>query len=89
MISTAIGGSPAESWLSEANSKKYLEDWLEKKARIDSILMKRKEEGIKSTNNLFADLNRNDPGLSRWSKADVDVLEWPSISLPGYGGTKG
>lgn len=83
LISTAIGGSPAESWLSDESNQKYLEDWLARQARIDSIRAKRGEGGEKPFN-FHSELNRNDPGVSKWSKADVDVSGWPRISLPGY-----
>jgi sialate O-acetylesterase len=85
LISTAIGGSPAESWLSEPYVKKYLDNWLTAQARIDSIRMKKEsKEGKETHYNWFEELNRNDPGVSHWSKAGVDVSAWPFISLPGY-----
>ena len=90
LISTAIGGSPAESWLSEKYTKKYLDDWLTAQARIDSIRLKNNlQQGKETLHNWFKELNRNDPGVSRWSKADVDVSDWPLISLPGYWTEKG
>jgi sialate O-acetylesterase len=90
LISTAIGGSPAESWLSKEYAKKYLEKWLTSQARIDSILMKEKvKEGKENHLSWIEELNRIDPGISRWSKAGVDVSNWPLISLPGYWTEKG
>jgi sialate O-acetylesterase len=90
LISTAIGGSPAESWLSEAPAKKYLVKWMEGQARIDSILASEKlKEGNEKHFNWFEELNRNDPGVSKWSKTNVNVSDWPLISLPGYWTEKG
>jgi sialate O-acetylesterase len=90
LISTAIGGSPAESWLSEAYAKKYLDKWLAAQARIDSILTKEKlKAGGANHFNWFEELNRNDPGVSHWSKAEVNVSDWPLMSLPGYWTEKG
>jgi len=90
LISTAIGGSPAESWLSETPAKKYLDKWLEAQAKIDSILTREKiKEGKEKHPNWFEELNRNDPGVSHWSKADVNISDWPLISLPGYWTEKG
>ncbi len=90
LISTAIGGSPAESWLSETYAKKYLDNWLAAQARIDSIRMKNSSQKGKETHsNWFEELNRNDPGVSHWSKDNVNVSDWPSISLPGYWTEKG
>lgn len=90
LISTAIGGSPAESWLSESYAKKYLDDWLAKEAGTDSIHMKKESSEEKENHySWFEELGRRDPGVSHWSKDDVDVTGWPLISLPGYWTEKG
>jgi len=34
-------------------------------------------------------LNKNDPGVGKWSKDNVDISDWPQISLPGYWSDKG
>lgn len=83
LIMTAIGGSPAESWLSESHAKKYLQPWLAAQARLDSINARQKQEG-KAHFNFFEELNRNDPGVGKWSKDNIDITAWPVISLPGY-----
>jgi sialate O-acetylesterase len=88
LINTAIGGSPIESWISEAHVKKSLGNWLAMQAKIDSLRAKRKLEGEKPFN-FFSELNQNDPGVSRWSKTNFEVSGWPVISLPGYWSDKG
>lgn len=90
IISTAIGGSPAEAWLSGEPVTQYLDNWLANQARMDSIRAKRiAEEGETPPFNWGLEVNKNDPGVGRWSKSDVDVADWPSISLPGYWSDKG
>lgn len=90
IISTAIGGSPAESWLSKNKVERYLDDWTAKKVHSDSARAKMKEvEPEKLGYNWSAEVNKNDPGTGRWSKDDVDVSEWNQISLPGYWSDKG
>jgi sialate O-acetylesterase len=89
LINTAIGGSPLESWLSEEHLKKYIDKWEAAKVRIDSMRAKRSQEGNTNRFNFSAELAKNDPGVSLWSKADVDVSDWPTISLPGYWSDKG
>ncbi|MBL4560953.1 MAG: hypothetical protein JKX79_08200 [Labilibaculum sp.] len=90
IISTAIGGSPAESWLSEGKVTKYLDDWKTTQAQLDSIRIKRKaEEKDEKPFNWSVEINKNDPGVSSWSKADVDVSDWPTMSIPGYWSDKG
>jgi sialate O-acetylesterase len=90
LINTAIGGSPLESWLSEEYLKEYLDKWKVAQTRSDSIRAGRKlPTDSASRFNPFAEMNRNDPGVSQWSKADVDVSDWPQISLPGYWSDEG
>lgn len=90
LIHTAIGGSPAESWLSPASVKKYLAAWQETQTRLDSLLKKRNPAAAKEKPmDWLTELNRNDPGVSRWSKDGADVSGWPVISLPGYWSDKG
>lgn len=90
IISTAIGGSPAEAWLSQDNVEAYLDAWKADKAHSDSIRAKMKaEEPEKLAYNWNVEVNKNDPGAGKWSKADVDVSGWPQISLPGYWSDKG
>ena len=90
IISTAIGGSPAESWLSSNKVEKYLDEWKSAELRIDSIRAKIKEENPEILQyNWNTEVNKNDPGTNRWSKTEVDVSGWQGISLPGYWSDKG
>lgn len=90
IISTAIGGSPAESWLSSNKVEKYLNEWKSAELRIDSVRAKIKEENPELLQyNWNAEVNKNDPGTNRWSKTEVDVSGWQGISLPGYWSDKG
>jgi sialate O-acetylesterase len=87
IISTAIGGSPAEAWLSEEKVTPFIKEWLEQEAKIDAINAKKTEAD--KAYNWWHEVNKNDPGVGKWSKADVDVTDWPQISLPGYWNDKG
>ena len=84
IISTAIGGSPAEAWLSEDKATGYLAPWKAQKAHSDSIReVIRATEPDKLAYNWNVEVDKNDPGAGRWSKADADVSDWNQISLPG------
>nr|WP_321353893.1 sialate O-acetylesterase [uncultured Draconibacterium sp.] len=83
IISTAIGGSPAEAWLSKDKVEPFLGSWLEEQENI-----KKENESVEPYD-WQAEVNKNDPGLGIWSKGSVDVSEWPQISLPGYWSDKG
>ncbi len=87
IISTAIGGSPAEAWLSNDKVSPFLKPWLNTQVRIDSI---QKAQVQKSKPfNWNEEVNKNDTGVGKWSENDVDVSGWSTISLPGYWSDKG
>lgn len=87
IISTAIGGSPAEAWLSKEKVTTFLDPWLAKKTKIDSLSALRKADS--EPFNYGVEINENDPGVGLWSKDDVDVSDWPTVSIPGYWSDKG
>ncbi len=90
IISTAIGGSPAEAWLSKDKVTPFLDKWLAQSAQIDSMRAAYVEKnGEIKLYNWGAEVNKNDPGTGKWSKDDVDITDWPQISLPGYWSDKG
>lgn len=79
IISTAIGGSPAEAWLSEKKSAPYLQQWMKDQDKTESG----------EDYDWFAAVNKNDPGVGQWSNNKVKITSWPQISLPGYWSDKG
>jgi len=84
LINNAIGGSAIESWLSEDYMKSYMDKWAASKAKADSIRAISIAGASPVRFNFNAELSKNDPGLGRWSKGDVNTSGWPQISLPGY-----
>jgi Domain of unknown function (DUF303). len=85
LINNAIGGSPAEAWLSSEALKKYPELLKESQkcaqpGYIDSVL--NAENGYRKS--WFSELNMKDKGVSVWSKENADFSSWPQISVPGY-----
>jgi len=85
LINNAIGGSPAEAWLSSEALKKYPELLKESQkcaqpGYIDSVL--NAENAYRKS--WFNELNRKDKGVSAWSKENADFSSWPQISVPGY-----
>lgn len=84
IISTAIGGSPIESWISNSNNAKYLDQWLARKLKLDSLQAANKGNETEPPFNFMSELNKMDKGIGRWSREDVDAKDWASISVPGY-----
>ena len=89
LINNAIGGSAIESWISEDYMKSYMHKWTASKAKADSIRQISIAGASPVRFNLYDELSKNDPGLGKWSKGDVNTSGWPQISLPGYWSDKG
>jgi len=89
LINNAIGGSAIESWVSEEYLKPYMDKWLAERAKADAARATRTDAPNSVRFNFNAELTKNDPGLGRWSKEDVNTSDWPQISLPGYWSDKG
>lgn len=85
LINNAIGGSPAEAWLSSEALRKYPELLKESQkcaqpGYIDSVL--NAENAYRKS--WFSELNKKDKGVSVWSKENADFSSWPQMSVPGY-----
>jgi sialate O-acetylesterase len=84
IINSALGGSPAQAWLSERAIKQFpaynAEFWKFKNQQlIDSI---QRTETAK-TNQWYAELNKSDLGLKKiWSKSEENTGDWQTIEMP-------
>lgn len=88
LIKSAVGGSPAEAWLSEDALKsypKYLE--ITKKYK-DSLLVENiKRSDADVVNNWNSNVDKQDKGLNegkKWFASDFDASEWKATNVPGY-----
>lgn len=85
LISTAVGGTPIESWISEKK--------LESFGRFNEIISKCKDSEYVSTvqkdddsriNNWYEELNLNDEGLiNKWYLENFDESNWNEFVIPG------
>ncbi|MFV0505724.1 MAG: sialate O-acetylesterase [Bacteroidales bacterium] len=90
IISTAIGGSPAESWLSANEVEPYLNEWKAKDEKRKQELAKIEKENPELLKfNWYKELDKKDVGAGKWSKANVDVSDWREVALPGFFRDKG
>ncbi|AKD05471.1 9-O-acetylesterase [Pontibacter korlensis] len=86
LINSALGGSPAEAWISEEALKEFpgyykQAQQFKNDALIDSIETKDKA----LSNQWYSKLNQNDVGLKQgWAEADFDDEDWSQMTLPGY-----
>ncbi|MDI1256165.1 MAG: sialate O-acetylesterase [Flavobacterium sp.] len=84
IINSAVGGSPAQAWLSEKalkNFPEYLEE--NRKAKDDSFLSAIENSNKEEGKFWYAALNSSDDGLKQgWYREDYDDSQWDSTSLP-------
>jgi len=84
LINSALGGSPAQSWISEEGLKKFPE-------YLDIVYQYRNEKYVDSIKNYNANrhsnwykkLNESDEGLKQhWSQTDIDRSTWKTATMP-------
>jgi sialate O-acetylesterase len=84
LINSALGGSPAQSWISEEGLKKFPE-------YLDIVYQYRDEKYVDSIKNYNANrytnwykkLNESDEGLKQhWAQTDMDRTNWKTASMP-------
>jgi len=89
LINTALGGSPAQSWISEAGLKKFPEYLNEAYQLRDEKYM----DSIKNYNNnryskWYKKLNESDEGLKKhWHQTDTDWSSWKTATMPALWNT--
>lgn len=86
IINSALGGSPAESWISEEALKKFPEHYNEalrfkNQALIDSI-----EQADQSRiGKWYREIHQKDRGLKEnWRNPETDDSSWQTMNIPGY-----
>ncbi|MFH6960631.1 sialate O-acetylesterase [Flavobacterium aquidurense] len=86
LINSALGGSPAESWISEESVKKFPDYYTEFSKYKDGTLEKQIDENDRKVSNDWYKLaNTTDEGLkNNWKNADLDDTNWKTMNVPGY-----
>jgi sialate O-acetylesterase len=88
LIKSAVGGSPAEAWLSEDALKQFpayllKADTLKNDIYIDSIKKYDQANSDAWYNNIW----QKDAGLheeKKWYDVDYDASSWQTVAVPGY-----
>jgi sialate O-acetylesterase len=89
LIHNALGGSPAEAWLSEDALKIFPEHYHEAKRFKDPGLIEKIEREDNERIQAWYDQSRDedrgyaDPGRP-WSDPSLDVSDWPVMNIPGF-----
>jgi len=86
LINAALGGSPAQSWMSEEALKKFPDYYNELQRFKSRDLISKIESHDKNANDAwYSLLNKTDNGLkNHWSQARLDDSDWPQMNIPGY-----
>jgi sialate O-acetylesterase len=85
LINAALGGSPAEAWLSEEALIKFPEHYNELQRFKNDNLIEEIETNIRNkSSSWYAELNARDAGITRWSKPDLDDSGWDVMDIPGF-----
>lgn len=86
LINSALGGSPAESWISEESVKKFPDYYQEFSKYKDGTLEKQIDENDRKVSNDWYQLaNNSDLGLkNNWKNPDLDDNNWKTMNVPGY-----
>lgn len=86
MINSSLGGSPAESWVSEESIKKFPHYEAEYNRFKDNSLIEaiKKEEQTRS-NKWYSTLALLDEGYKQnWKSSDLDDSQWEEMPVPGF-----
>lgn len=89
IINATLGGSRAESWMSEGALKPFPTLYEDGRKYKDSTVIARTESDDRKRISEWSKLSvtndqaYNDPG-GRWSKPETDVTAWDKTAVPGY-----
>ncbi|GHA36843.1 9-O-acetylesterase [Salinimicrobium marinum] len=86
IINSALGGSPAEAWISEEALKEFPEH------HAESLKYQSKElrDSIETADQTrigkwYSDIQKKDKGVEEnWKAAEIDDSSWKTMDIPGY-----
>lgn len=87
LINASLGGSPAESWLSEAALKKFPQHYQELQRFKDATLIDRiQQQDQARSQEWYKTAEKRDRGTGEhpWSSAQLQTDDWQQMPVPGY-----
>jgi len=89
LINSALGGSPAEAWMSEEGLKEFPEHYNEAQRFKDSTLIEQiQNEDRTRINTWYSQSRQNDEGYKNpeqpWYSPDYQASDWSTMKIPGY-----
>lgn len=88
LINSALGGSPAEAWMSENALKAFPNHFAEaQKFKSDSLIQAIRKEDSKRKEEWYATIYKKDLGSqnskNNWYKNDLNTDDWETMQVPG------
>ena len=85
IINAALGGSPAQSWISESAIKNFPQLEKELLEFQDDQLIKRIESSDQAASKAwYTQLNNGDEGLKNNWRNNINDKDWSEMNIPGY-----
>ncbi|HEU5289361.1 MAG TPA: sialate O-acetylesterase, partial [Cyclobacteriaceae bacterium] len=85
LINSALGGSPAEAWMSEDALKKFPTHYAElQKFKNDKLIEEIETNDRNRSNKWYADINAKDAGLSKWKATELNDSDWSEMNIPNF-----
>lgn len=90
LINAALGGSPAEAWISEEALGRQFPEYLKEGQRFKSQELIDSIQGAdrRRSGQWYGDLNRKDAGYrtvgTTWADPLIQTRDWSEIQVPGY-----
>ncbi|MFC6998197.1 sialate O-acetylesterase [Rufibacter roseus] len=86
LINSALGGSPAEAWISEEAIKQFPEYYQEaQKFKAQELIDSIEAHDQQVQRRWYSQLSQKDIGLrQKWSTGQVNAVDWMTMQLPGY-----
>jgi sialate O-acetylesterase len=87
LINTSLGGSPAESWMSEQALEQFPEHLREAQRFKDASLIQRIEQQDRQRIDAwYKQADQNDAGYQStpWHHPGINTRNWSNITVPGY-----
>ncbi len=86
LINSALGGSPAEAWISEDALKKYPAYYNEvQKFKDKNLIASIEADDNKNSREWYNQLYNTDEGIkNNWKSEALDDKDWQKMNIPGY-----
>ncbi|MFU7515193.1 sialate O-acetylesterase [Clostridium sp. HCS.1] len=84
LISTAVGGTPIDSWISEEGLKSFHRfDELITNCKDSNYVKSKQKEDDDRINSWFIERDLKDEGINKWNLEDLDDENWDEFVIPG------